>query len=62
MGLFIGHEERMKKVLKKLLEEAFQTKAQVSKGQLKQEGTSNHTHPGRGCGRIIFSWMWLWKI
>ena len=50
MGSLIPHEERMKNILQRSLEEAFQTKVQVSKPQSKQEGTSNHTQFGRGYG------------
>ena len=47
MGCLIAHEERMKKILERPFEEAFQTKVQVSKGQLEQEGSSNYTQLGR---------------
>ena len=48
MRSLISNGERMKKILERSLEEAFQTKVQVSKGQLEQEGTSNYTQLGRG--------------
>ena len=51
MGSLISHEERIKKIPKRSLEETFQTKVQVSKGQSKKEGKSNHTQLGRGHGR-----------
>ena len=44
----------MKKILERSLEEAFQTKVQVSKGQSEQEGTSNRSQLGRGHGCSFF--------
>ena len=54
MGSLISHEEKMKKVLETSLEEAFQTKVQVSKVQLEQVGTSNYNQLGRGRGSRFF--------
>ena len=54
MGYLIAYEKRMVKVFGKLLEEVFQTKAQVSKGQSKQDDTSNYTQLGRNYVRDIF--------
>ena len=54
IGSLIAHEERMKKILERSLEEAFQTKFQVSKGQSEQEGTSNRSQLGRGHGCSFF--------
>ena len=54
MESLIDHEERMKQVPEISLKEAFQTRVQVSKGQLEQEGTSNYTQLGRGCGLFFF--------
>ena len=47
MGSLIAHEERMEKIHERSLEEVFQTKVQVSKGQSKQECSSNYTQLGR---------------